>query len=263
VRAGMIEVLRFLAPRAIPGLEEVAGHAYRRSLGLGVVDISADGIRADGPEALARCRRLVDHDADTDRIDADLERDPLLAPLVRQRPGLRVPRSTDGFELAVRAILGQQVTLAAGRRIGARLVARYGRPLEEPVGTITHVFPTAAALAGADANALGVPRARAAAVRALARSGLDLGPDADRDAATTGLLELPGVGPWTASYVAMRALGDSDAFPPGDAAVRRALERLGQDGSPAAAQRLAERWRPWRSYALMHLWRSLDATGRT
>jgi AraC family transcriptional regulator, regulatory protein of adaptative response / DNA-3-methyladenine glycosylase II len=256
----MMDVLRFLAARAIPGLEEVAGAVYRRSLQVGdratVVEIGADGIRAARPEAVARCRRLLDLDADTARIDAHLERDPLLAPLVRRRPGLRVPRATDGFELAVRAILGQQVTLAAARRTGARLVALCGRPLAEPVGAVTHLFPTAAALADADSLALGVPRRRAAAIRALARADLDLGPDADRDAATRALLALPGVGPWTASYVAMRALGDSDAFPPGDAAVRRALERLGQDGRPAAAQRLAERWRPWRSYALMHLWRS-------
>ena len=263
----MIDVLRFLAARAIPGLEEVAGPVYRRSLEVGhgatVVEIAADGIRADGPEALARCRRLLDLDADTAAIDAHLGRDPLLAPLVRQRPGLRVPRAVDGFELAVRAILGQQVTLAAARRIGARLVALYGRPLAEPSGAVTHLFPTAAALADADWRALGVPRARAGAIRALAQAELDLSPGADRAAATRALLELPGIGPWTASYVAMRALGDSDAFPPGDAAVRRALERLGQDGRPAAAQRLAERWRPWRSYALMHLWRSDGPTDRT
>lgn len=256
----MIEVLRFLAARAIPGLEEVVGDVYRRSLQLGVVEIGADGIHVPGecdcPEALARCRRLLDLDADTAAIDAHLGRDPLLAPLVRQRPGLRVPRATDGFELAVRTIVGQQVTLAAARRIGARLVALYGVPLEEPSGAVTHLFPTAAALAEADSGALGVPRGRAAAIRALARAGLDLSPGADRAAATRALLELPGVGPWTASYVAMRALGDDDAFPPGDAGVRRALERLGHDGRPAAAERLAERWRPWRSYALMHLWRS-------
>ena len=266
----MMEVLRFLAARAIPGLEEVVGDVYRRSLQPGVVEIGAGGIHVPGecdrPEALARCRRLLDLDADTAAIDAHLGRDPLLAPLVRQRPGLRVPRATDGFELAVRAIVGQQVTLTAARRIGARLVALYGVPLEEPSGAVTHLFPTAAALAEADSGALGVPRGRAAAIRALARAvldgELDLSPGADRDAATRALLELPGVGPWTASYVAMRALGDDDAFPPGDAGVRRALERLGQDGRPAAAERLAERWRPWRSYALMHLWRSAGATGR-
>jgi AraC family transcriptional regulator of adaptative response / DNA-3-methyladenine glycosylase II len=267
----MMEVLRFLAARAIPGLEDVAGPVYRRSLEVGhratVVEIGADGIRANGPDALARCRRLLDLDADTAAIDAHLGRDPLLAPLVRRRPGLRVPRATDGFELAVRAIIGQQVTLAAARHIGARLTAVYGRPLAEPSGAVTHLFPSPSALAEADSLELRLPRARAGALRALARAvldgDLDLSPGADRAAATRALLELPGIGPWTASYVAMRALGDSDAFPPGDAAVRRALERLGQDGRPAAAQRLAEGWRPWRSYALMHLWRSDGPTDRT
>jgi AraC family transcriptional regulator of adaptative response / DNA-3-methyladenine glycosylase II len=183
----------------------------------------------------------------------------VLAPLVRRRPGLRVPRATDGFELAVRAVVGQQVTLAAARRTAGRLVALYGRRLDEPAGAITHLFPTPAAVAEVDSLELRMPRVRANALRALARAvldgELDLRHGADREAATHTLLELPGIGPWTASYVGMRALGDSDAFPPGDAAVRSALERLGEDGRPAAARRLAERWRPWRSYALMHLWR--------
>jgi AraC family transcriptional regulator, regulatory protein of adaptative response / DNA-3-methyladenine glycosylase II len=266
----MIEVLRFLAVRAIPGLEEAGGATYRRSLqldhGTAVAELGAEGIalrlgdERDRPDALARCRRLLDLDADTARIDAQLVRDPLLAPLVRRRPGLRVPRATDGFELAVRAVVGQQVTLAAARRTGARLVTLYGRPLDEPEGAITHLFPTPAAVAEVDSLELRMPRVRANALRALARAvldgELDLRPGADREAARSALLALPGIGPWTASYVCMRALGDSDAFPPGDAAVRRALVRLGEDGSPAAAERLAERWRPWRSYALMHLWRA-------
>jgi AraC family transcriptional regulator of adaptative response / DNA-3-methyladenine glycosylase II len=271
---GMMELLRFLAARAVPGLEEVDGQAYRRSLrlehGTAVAEVMADGDRVridlelederDRSDGLARCRRLLDLDADTARIDAALGADPLLEALVRRRPGLRVPRATDGFELAVRAILGQQVTLAAARRTGARLVALYGRPLREPSGTVTHLFPTPEAVAEVDSLELRVPGARAGALRALARAvldrELDLRPGADRAAATHALLALPGIGPWTASYVGMRALGDSDAFPPGDAAVRRALERLGHDGRPAAAKRLAERWRPWRSYALMHLWRA-------
>jgi AraC family transcriptional regulator, regulatory protein of adaptative response / DNA-3-methyladenine glycosylase II len=265
----MIELLRFLAARAIPGLEEATGTTYRRSLplehGNAVVELGLDGCQLhldderDRADAVARCRRLLDLDADTARIDAALGRDSLLAPLVRRRPGLRVPRATDGFELAVRAVIGQQVTLAAARRTGARLVELYGRPLEVPAGTITHLFPTPAAVAEVDSLELRMPRVRASALRALARAvlggALDLRPGADPEAAAGVLVELPGIGPWTASYVCMRALGDSDAFPPGDAAVRRALERLGEDGRPAAAQRLAERWRPWRSYALMHLWR--------
>jgi AraC family transcriptional regulator, regulatory protein of adaptative response / DNA-3-methyladenine glycosylase II len=267
---GMIELLRFLAARAIPGLEEATGTTYRRSLSLEhgntVVELGLDGCEfhledeRDRADAVARCRRLLDLDADTAHIDAALGRDSLLAPLVRRRPGLRVPRATDGFELAVRAVIGQQVTLAAARRTAGRLVELYGRPLEEPAGAITHLFPTPAAVAEVDSLELHMPRVRASALRALARAvldgALDLSPGADREAATRALVELPGIGPWTASYVCMRALGDSDAFPPGDAAVRRALERLGEDGRPAAAQRLSERWRPWRSYALMHLWRA-------
>jgi AraC family transcriptional regulator, regulatory protein of adaptative response / DNA-3-methyladenine glycosylase II len=265
------EMLAFLAARAVPGLEEVEGATYRRSLelehGAALAELSEDARielrlddRRDRAEALARCRRLLDLGADTERIDAALGRDPLLAPLVRRRPGLRVPRATDGFELAVRAVIGQQVTLAAARRTGERLVALYGRPLEERSGTITHLFPTPAAVAEVASLELRLPRVRTGALHALARAtidgSLDLSPGADRDAARRTLLELPGIGPWTASYVAMRALGDSDAFPPGDAAVRSALERFGEDGRPAAARRLAERWRPWRSYALMHLWRA-------
>jgi AraC family transcriptional regulator of adaptative response / DNA-3-methyladenine glycosylase II len=266
----MRELVRFLAARAIEGLEEAGEGSYRRSLrlahGAGTVDVSGAGWRVvvederDRPEALARCRRLLDLDADTARIDRALGRDPLLGPLVRARPGLPVPRATDGFELAVRAVVGQQVTLAGARRSGARLVALYGQPLGEPYGSITHVFPTPAALAEADSRELRMPRVRASALRALARAvlagELDLSPAADRAATTRTLLSLRGVGPWTAAYIGMRALGDSDAFPPRDAAVRRALEGLGEDGRPAAAQRLAERWRPWRSYGLMHLWRA-------
>jgi AraC family transcriptional regulator, regulatory protein of adaptative response / DNA-3-methyladenine glycosylase II len=270
----MIEVLRFLGRRAIPGLEDAADGTYRRSLrlahGAGVMEVGTEGFgvrlddERDRPEAVSRCTLLLDLNADTGRIDAALAADPVLGPLVRRRPGMRVPRSADGFELAVRAVLGQQVTLAAARRIGARLVSLYGDPLANAAGGVTHLFPAPEALVEADPRQLGVPRARAGAVRALAAAvldgRLDLRPGAD---ANRALLALPGVGPWTASYVAMRALGDSDAFPPGDVAVRRALERLGLDGRPAAAQRLAERWRPWRSYALMHLWQSAaDGSGR-
>jgi AraC family transcriptional regulator of adaptative response / DNA-3-methyladenine glycosylase II len=266
----MIELLRFLAVRAVPGLEETTETIYRRSLpldhGSAILELRTDGFELhldderDRPEAVAICRRLLDLDADTARIDEELGRDPLLAPLVRRRPGMRVPRATDGFELAVRAVVGQQVTLAAARRTGGRLVALYGQPLDRPAGAITHLFPTPSAVAEVDSLELRMPRVRANALRALARAvldgELDLRPGADREVARSALLELPGIGPWTASYVCMRALGDDDAFPPGDAAVRRALERLGEDGRPAAAGRLAERWRPWRSYALMHLWRA-------
>jgi AraC family transcriptional regulator, regulatory protein of adaptative response / DNA-3-methyladenine glycosylase II len=266
-------MIDFLAARAVAGLEEIDGSVYRRSLSLrhgaavAAMDASGRDPRVglqvenehDRADAVARCRRLLDLDADMSRIDFELAGDPLLGPLVRRRPGVRVPRSTDGFELAVRAVIGQQVTLAAARRVGERLVAKYGRRLERPMGSITHLFPEPEAIASVDSVELQVPRARAGALRGMAQAvldgSLDLSPETDRPAAIRTLLTVPGIGPWTASYIGMRALGDDDAFPPGDAAVRSALERLGQDGRPAAVRQLAERWRPWRSYALMHLWR--------
>ena len=166
----MMEQLRFLGRRAVPGIEELDGPVYRRSLALehgGGIAVVADGHgialelgdERDRGDALAHCRDLLGLDADVARIDAALGRDPLLAPLVREHPGLRVPGCADGFELAVRAVLGQQVTLQAARGVAARLVALYGRPLARASGTITHLFPTPAALAEADSRALRMPRA--------------------------------------------------------------------------------------------------------
>jgi AraC family transcriptional regulator of adaptative response / DNA-3-methyladenine glycosylase II len=158
----------------------------------------------------------------------------------------------------VRAVLGQQVSLAGAATLAKRLVSDYGDPLERPVGGVTHVFPCAEALAEADPDRLAMPNARRRALlglaAALAQGGLTLDAGADRDEARGRLLALPGIGPWTADYVAMRALRDPDAFLPGDLGVRHALEQLGQDGRPAAAERLAERWRPYRAYAVQHLW---------
>jgi AraC family transcriptional regulator of adaptative response / DNA-3-methyladenine glycosylase II len=261
-------LLAFLEARAIPGVEEVAGGTYRRTLalehGAGVAALTptAGGVRCelrlddlrDLTAAVARCRRLLDLDADPLAIAAQLESDGPLAPLVRRRPGLRVPGCVDGFELAVRAIVGQQVSVQAARTVLGRIVAAHGEPLAEPDGGLTHRFPSAAALAEADPSAFPFPARRAAALIELARRAdagelrLDAGADAAEELAV--LREIPGVGPWTAAYVAMRALGDPDVFLPGDVGIRHALARL--DGTAAD-----ERWRPWRSYAVMHLWRSL------
>jgi AraC family transcriptional regulator of adaptative response / DNA-3-methyladenine glycosylase II len=236
--------LAFFAARAVTGVEEVHDGIYRRTL-------RGDGsiLRADDGSPLAR--RLLDADADLLAVAEVLGDDPLLAPLVEAAPWRRVPGHVDGFELAVRAILGQQVSVAAARTNAARLVERYGEPLAEPTGSLTHRWPAPGALRDAEIPG---PRTRAAAIRALAAAvddgGLDLSPGADAAA----LLELPGVGPWTASYVAMRALGDRDAFLPTDLGVRRGLEALGAPGDPRSAQRLAERWHPFRSYAVQHLW---------
>ena len=274
-------LVRFLGLRAVPGVEEQDGLSFRRSLSLrhgrAVVDLlpERDEVRCrlrlddlrDLTAAVARCRRLLDLDADPQTISAQLKRDPSLGELVRSRPGLRVPSCVDGFELAARAVIGQQVTVAAARALAAGLVERYGERLDEPVGSVTRVFPTSSALAQVDPADLPMPRSRAAALIELASSvaagDLRLDAGADPAAAAADLLAIPGIGPWTASYVAMRALGDPDAFPVGDAGVRRALERRGYRSDRASQERLAETWRPWRSYAVVHLWRSLDGEAAT
>lgn len=268
--------IRFLGTRAVPGVETLDGLAYRRALALrhggAIVELipergavrcrlQLDDLR-DLATAVARCRRLLDLDADPQTVSAQLEGDRVLGELVRRRPGLRVPGCADGFELAVRAVIGQQVSVTAARTVAGRLVARYGEPLDEPLGSVTHRFPSSAALAQADPGDLPMPRSRARALRELARlvdrGDLSLDAGTEPAAAVSGLLAVPGIGPWTASYVAMRALGDPDAYPTGDVGLRRALERRGHVAGRASEQRLAEAWRPWRSYAVAHLWRSLE-----
>jgi AraC family transcriptional regulator of adaptative response / DNA-3-methyladenine glycosylase II len=205
---------------------------------------------------VARCRRLLDLDADPEAIAAQLEPDRVLGALVRDRPGMRVPGCVEGFEIAIRAIVGQQVSVPAARTVLGRLAARYGEPLAEPAGPVTHRFPAPEALAEVDPAELPFPRRRADALRALARLAVDDGvrfdAGADSAAALGALLEIPGVGPWTASYVAMRAFADPDAFLPTDVGVRHGLKRLGV--GPGRAVEVAEAWRPWRSYAVMQLW---------
>jgi AraC family transcriptional regulator, regulatory protein of adaptative response / DNA-3-methyladenine glycosylase II len=270
-------LLDFLGARAIAGLEEVEDGTYRRTLALehggGLVALTPEekGVRCvlrlddlrDLTAAVARCRRLLDLDADPEAVSAQLESDPVIGELARRRPGMRVPGCVDGFELAVRAIVGQQVSVAAARTVLGALVADYGEPLAEPSGALTHRFPTADRLTEVDPAGLPFPRRRGEALRALARlvavEGLRFDAGADASAALAALLEIPGVGPWTASYVAMRALGDPDAFLPGDVGVRHALERLGHPAEGPQATALAEPWRPWRSYAVMHLWALVSA----
>ena len=269
----------FLGERALPGVEQVVDGAYRRVLrlpgGLGIVSLSAGGATAvdgsepwvacrlwpedlgDGPAAVAACRRLLDLDADPVAIDAALGADPLLAQLVAASPGRRAPVHVDADELAIRAILGQQVSLAAARRLGGQLAALCGEPLAEPLGRLTTAFPSAATVAEADLDRIGMPGARRATLRALATAlaagAISLRPGADPDEAEQKLLELRGIGPWTAAYIRMRGLGDPDVFLTGDVGVRRALRALGLPDEPSPG----ERWRPWRSYAVHHLWASL------
>ena len=283
-------MLGYLGARAIPGVEEVRDGRYRRTIMLpngpgilslapaaGYVDceLQLEDLR-DLTAAVQRCRRLLDLDADPEAVTGYLSADPVLGPLALANPGRRSPGHVDGNELALRAVLGQQVSVAAARRLGARLVAAYGKPLSRPDGPLTHCFPEAETLAAADPAALPMPRSRALALTglasALASGELVLDPGAERDRAEAVLLALPGIGPWTASYIRMRALSDPDAFLPSDVGVLDALARLGAvpaGSGPAARGRaaraaaaLAENWRPWRSYAVHHLWAYLEEKDR-
>ncbi|HTQ67562.1 MAG TPA: AlkA N-terminal domain-containing protein [Solirubrobacteraceae bacterium] len=265
-------LIAFLGLRAVPGIEEVVEGAYRRSLrlprGFGVVELAVreDHVRArlwledmrDFAAAVSRCRRLLDLDSDPVAVRERLAGEPVVGELVMAAPGRRVAGSVDACETAVRALLGQQVSIGAARRLAQRLVAGHGEPLAEPVGAVTHMFPSAAALARVDPATLPMPLARGRALVGLARAiesrELVLDGGADRAEVGRALLAMPGIGPWTAGYVAMRELRDPDAFLPGDAGLRRSLISLGCDGSPRSAERLAERWRPYRAYALAHLW---------
>ena len=211
--------------------------------------------------AVQRSRALLDLDSDPLAVQAHLSDDPLLAALLAASPGRRVPGHVDGDELAVRAVLGQQVSLSAAATLARRLVVAYGEPLVRPRGTVTHLFPSADALAGADPETLPMPAARKRALLglagALAAGELELHPGADRLQARRRLQELPGIGPWTAEYVAMRALRDPDAYLATDLGVRHALVALGRAGDPRSALAVAEPWRPYRAYAMLHLWAQL------
>lgn len=211
--------------------------------------------------AMQRSRALLDLDSDPLSVIEALGDDPLLGALLRQAPGRRVPGHVDGHELAIRAVLGQQVSLRGAATLAGRLASEHGEPLKRPLGNVTHLFPSTEALAAANPERLAMPRARRRALlglaRALAGGELTLDAGSDRAQARRRLLELTGIGEWTADYIAMRALRDPDAFLASDLGVRHALEQLGQDGRPTAAERTAERWRPYRAYALQHLWASL------
>jgi AraC family transcriptional regulator of adaptative response / DNA-3-methyladenine glycosylase II len=268
-------LLAFLAGRAVPGVGHVDGDGYTRSLrlahGAAVVRLEVGELGctctmalqslADLQSAVQRTRRLFDLDADPEMVDSHLSEDPLLRPLVERRPGLRAPGHPDGTELLVRAVLGQQVSVAGARTLASRLVAAHGEALPEPVGAVTHLFPSAATIAALPSTEFAMPRSRAAALtgacRLIADGELVLDAGTDREHARTVLQSVPGIGPWTAGYVAMRALGDPDVFLPTDIGVRNALQRLGTAADPRSAAALAEAWRPWRTYALHHLWASL------
>jgi len=275
------ELFGFLALRAIPGVESGDSRSYRRTLqlphGTAIVELhhagdhvacklSLEDLR-DLAAAVQRSRRLLDLDADPRAVDDQLGADPLLGRMIARHPGLRSPGAVDASELAIRAVLGQQVSVASARAQAARVVQSAGRPLPAPSGTLTHLFPTPDALAAMDPPTLPMTRAKGRSVVGLAQALADgkivLDPGADREEVSAKLIELDGIGPWTAAYIRLRGLGDQDVFMPSDLGIRKALERLGAKGDPKSAAAIAQRWRPWRSYALHHLWLSLsDERGR-
>lgn len=277
------ELLAFLGARAVPGVEAVTGGRYLRTVALDgaagwvAVAPAPDGAALEaevhlagaGPAArravAARLRRVFDLDADVAAIRRRLARDPALRPLLAARPGLRVPGAWEPFELAVRAILGQQVSVAAARTLAGRFAAAFGRRLDPPPpeGVPGLLFPAPADVRPAGLARLGVTRPRAAALAGLARSAAArpalLARGGTLERALVRLAALPGVGPWTAHYIALRALGHADAFPASDLGLLRALARGGRSLSPAEVLRRAEAWRPYRAYATLHLWASLPA----
>ena len=261
-----------LVATAVPGVEEWRDGAYRRTLrlpyGHGVVALTPrpDHIACrlmlsdlrDLTVAISRCRRMLDLDADPVAIDDQLRTDPLLAPLVDKAPGRRVPRTVDEAEFAVRAVLGQQVSTAAARTHAGRLVTAHGEPVDDPEGGLTHLFPSPEALATLDPDSLAIPRTRRTTfttlVSQLAGQTLQLGVECDWEETRARLLSLPGFGPWTVDVIAMRALGDPDAFLSTDLGIRRAAQELGLPSTPAALTARAAAWQPWRAYAVQYLW---------
>jgi AraC family transcriptional regulator of adaptative response / DNA-3-methyladenine glycosylase II len=265
-----------LVATAIPGVEEWRDGAYRRTLrlphGTGVVGLTPTPTHVlcrlsltdlrDLSVAIARCRRLLDLDADPEAIVDALGADPDLAPLVAKAPGQRLPRTVDEAELALRVVLGQQVSMAAARTHAGRLAEHYGEPVTDAAGGLTRTFPSVEDLASIDPTHLAVPRSRqrtlAVLVEALASGSVELDAGCDWDQTRRQLEALPGIGPWTAEMIAMRGLGDPDAFPLTDLGVRAAAELLGLPTAPALLAEHSARWRPWRAYATQHLWASLD-----
>jgi len=266
-------LLAWLGTRAIPGVAEVEGTIYRRTLrlpgGAAIVQLEpADAYvrcmlqlesMADLASAVLRCRRLLDLDADPISVAEVLGSDALLAPLVRRNKGLRAAGAVDGAELAIQAVMGQQVSLAAARTLTTRLVTAHGDAIKIAHPSLTHLFPTAASIADADLSRLGVPASRRATLThlagAIAEGDLPLDPGVDRTEVFQRLTALPGIGEWTAGYIVMRALGDPDTFLGTDLGIRKAGTRLGLD--PKAIATHAAAWRPWRTYATHQLWASL------
>ncbi len=269
-------VFGHLAATAVRGVEEVKSGVFRRSLrlplGNAIVALAPapDHVQCtltlndfrDLTVAIARCRRMLDLDADPEAVDTALSDDEALRPLIQKAPGQRVPRTPDENEMAVRAVLGQQVSTRAARTLAARLVQQYGTAVEDPGGGLTHVFPSMAQLAEIDPSRLAMPASRRrsllALVEALNSHDISLDVGSDWEQAKRQLLSLPGIGPWTAEIIAMRALGDPDAFPAADLGVRVAAKQVGLTDDVRSLENLSGRWRPWRAYATQYLWTALE-----
>ncbi|MGA2765162.1 MAG: DNA-3-methyladenine glycosylase [Spirochaetia bacterium] len=275
------ELLAFLGKRAVRGVEEVNGQAYRRSISIGraagIVEIrpesgGANAVRVSfagiGPallgQAVRRVRRMLDLDADPLAIAAHLKRDKRLRPLVTDAPGMRLPLTWDPFEAVVRAVLGQQISVAGAITIAGRLAERYGRPLGGG-GTITRVFPGPAELAGTDISSLGVPASRArtlvAASRAILNGKLRFDGTPKPEELENDLLGIPGIGPWSAHYIFLRGLGEPDAFPESDLGIRKALDALGYPSQRAQRREAIALLSPWRGYAAIYFWKAMTAGG--
>jgi AraC family transcriptional regulator, regulatory protein of adaptative response / DNA-3-methyladenine glycosylase II len=274
-------LLAWLRTRALPGIAEANGESYRRTLRLprGAAIVTLEPVdshvrctlrlesMADLTSAVRQCRRLLDLDADPLSVMEVLSNDRRLSSTVRKHPGLRAPGAVDGTELAIQAVLGQQVSLAAARTLATRLVTAHGDVIKIADATLTHLFPSADAIATADLSRLGVPATRRATLHgvacAVAHGKLSLDPGADRIEVYRRLLELPGIGEWTAGYIVMRALGDPDTFLASDLGIKKAGARLGLGNTARAISDHATAWRPWRSYATHQSWATLADNERS
>ncbi len=276
-------MMRFFQSRAIPGVEQGGDAFYRRSIRFdncsGLLEVwpgkSANHLNAtfygvpieELRKSVVKSRQLFDLDVDQLKVNELLATDPLLASMVEQRPGIRVPGAWDVFELSVRAILGQQISVQAARTLAGRLVERFGEALTPREGwEVTALFPKPEVLAEVDASVIGLPKKRAASISSLGKAfaGKQVNIDATSSLEDVEkcLVKLPGIGPWTAQYIAMRALSEPDAFPKGDLGLIRAIEAQGFECDIPSLQKMAEKWRPFRAYATLHLWASLAAAAR-
>ena len=267
-------MLQFLRRRMIPGIEQIDEDRYRRVIGPAtrpaLLQVSADPGRSELllqldnvdpraiPQVVRRVRHMFDLDADLQQVHATLASEPLLAEGIAQRPGLRVPGGWDGFEVAVRAVLGQQVSVAAATTLARRLVVAHGHPLDGMPEGLDRLFPAPSVLVDAELEAIGLPRTRAATLRALARAcadgTLEFSAGQRLDAFVQRCVALPGIGPWTAHYIALRALGQPDAFPAGDLVLQQMLGSPGKRLTERQTEQRSQPWRPWRAYAVLHLW---------